>query len=104
MVCDKNLVIPKELFSKKYSRELQNEIWAVAKTLGATVFSDENGTHIIDDHLPLIKAGMNVVNLIHYPFPSYWHTTYDTPKNCSVDSLSQVGNVILTLIYNQDNT
>ena len=39
MVCDKNLVIPKELFSKKYSRELQNEIWAVAKTLGATVFS-----------------------------------------------------------------
>ena len=104
MVCDKNLVIPKELFSKKYSRELQNEIWAVAKTLGATVFSDENGTHIIDDHLPLIEAGMNVVNLIHYPFPSYWHTTYDTPKNCSVDSLSQVGNVILTLIYNQDNT
>ena len=104
MVCDKNLVIPKELFSKKYSRELQNEIWAIAKTLGATVFSDENGTHIIDDHLPLIEAGMNVVNLIHYPFPSYWHTTYDTPKNCSVDSLSQVGNVILTLIYNQDNT
>ena len=104
MVCDKNLVIPKELFSKKYSRELQNEIWAVAKTLGATVFSDENGTHIIDDHLPLIEAGMNVVNLIHYPFPSYWHTTYDTPKNCRVDSLSQVGNVILTLIYNQDNT
>ena len=72
---------------------------AVAKTLVATVFSDENGTHIIDDHLPLIEAGMNVVNLIHYPFPSYWHTTYDTPKNCSVDSLSQVGNVILTLIY-----
>ena len=104
MVCDKNLVIPKELFSKQYSRELQNEIWAVAKTLGATVFSDENGTHIIDDHLPLIEAGMHVVNLIHYPFPSYWHTTYDTPKNCSVDSLSQVGNVILTLIYNQDNT
>ena len=104
MVCDKNLLIPKELFSKKYSRELQDEIWSVAKNLGATVFSDENGSHIIDDHLPLIQAGMNVVNLIHYPFPSYWHTTQDTPENCSADSLSQVGKVILTLIYNQDNT
>ena len=104
MVCDKNLLIPKELYSKRHSRQLLEEIWSIGKKLNLDIFSDKDGTFIQDDHLPFIRSGLNVVNLIHYPFPDYWHTTRDTIDKCDKESLSQIGNVILTLIYKQDKT
>ena len=104
MVCDKNLLIPKELYSKRHSRQLLEEIWSIGKKLNLDIFSDKDGTFIQDDHLPFIRSDLNVVNLIHYPFPDYWHTTRDTIDKCDKESLSQIGNVILTLIYKQDKT
>ena len=104
MVCDENLLIPKELYSKRHSRQLLEEIWSIGEELNVNIFSDKDGTFIQDDHLPFIRSGLNVVNLIHYPFPDYWHTTRDTIDKCDKESLSQIGNVILTLIYKQDKT
>ena len=100
MVCDKNLSIPKERYSKTQATELVNRLWEIAAQQEATVFSENQGTYIQDDHLPFLEAGIPVVDLIHYPFPDYWHTAEDTPDKCSSDSLSQVGNVILSLVYN----
>ena len=100
MVCDKNLSIPQELYSKTQATELVNRLWEIAAQQEATVFSENQGTYIQDDHLPFLEAGIPAVDLIHYPFPDYWHTAEDTPDKCSSDSLSQVGNVILSLVYN----
>ncbi len=99
MVCDKNLSIPKELYSKTQAAQLLNRIWEIAEAQNSTVFKDKDGTYIQDDHIPFLEAGIPVVDLIHYPFPSYWHTSEDTFDKCSSQSLQQVGNVISSLVY-----
>ena len=99
MVCDKNLSIPKELYSKTKAVQLLNRIWEIADAQNATVFKDKDGTYIQDDHIPFLDAGIPVIDLIHYPFPAYWHTSEDTFDKCSSQSLQQVGNVISSLVY-----
>jgi hypothetical protein len=99
MVCDKNLSIPKELYSKTQAAQLLNRIWGIAEAQNATAFRNKDGTYIQDDHIPFLEAGIPVVDLIHYPFPNYWHTSEDTFDKCSGQSLQQVGNVILSLVY-----
>ena len=99
MVCDKNLSIPKELYSKTQATQLLNRIWKIAEAQNATAFRDNAGTYIQDDHIPFLEAGIPVVDLIHYPFPDYWHTSKDTLDKCSSQSLQQVGNVISSLVY-----
>jgi hypothetical protein len=99
MVCDKNLSIPRELFSQTRARPLMDQLWAIAKRQGASAFKNRRGQYISDDHLPFLQAGIPVIDLIHYPFPPYWHTTEDSIDKCSADSLQQVGNVLSDFIY-----
>ena len=99
MVCDKNLTIPQERYSKTKASALIDQIWEIAGRQNATVFSKDQGAYIQDDHLPFLEANIPVIDLIHYPFPDYWHTSEDTVDKCSSNSLEQVGNVILSLVY-----
>jgi glutaminyl-peptide cyclotransferase len=99
MVCDKNLSIPKELYSKTQAEKLLARIWEIAEGQNATVFKNEDGRYIQDDHTPFLDVGIPVVDLIHFPFPDYWHTSEDTLDKCSSQSLQQVGNVISSLVY-----
>ena len=101
MVCDRDLAIPKERFSREGAADLQDQIWQIARSQGAEVFKDRTGTYIEDDHLPFLRAGLKVINLIHWPFPQSWHTSGDTIDRCSADSLQQVGRVISEFIYLQ---
>ena len=73
-------------------------IWAIARQQNSTVFKSRPDTRIIDDHLPFLRVGIKVVDLIHYPFPDHWHTSADTVDKCSSDSLQQVGNVVQQFI------
>jgi glutaminyl-peptide cyclotransferase len=100
MVCDKNLRIPQERYSKQQAPKLIKEIWSIAESQNAMGFYKQQGTYIHDDHLPFLKAGIPVVDLIHYPFPDYWHTSRDTIENCDAGSLEQVGNVLSAFVYN----
>jgi Zn-dependent M28 family amino/carboxypeptidase len=52
----------------------------------------------MDDHVPLIEAGVPCIDIIDFDYP-YWHTTEDTPDKCSAESLEMVGKLILALIY-----
>jgi glutaminyl-peptide cyclotransferase len=103
MVCDRDLVIPRESYSRDRAPKLQDEIWRIAAQQQATAFIDRDGTYINDDHLPFLKAGLKVVNLIHWPFPQSWHTSNDSVERCSSKSLQQVGNVLEELIYTIDS-
>ena len=76
-----------------------DQLWAIAKRQGASAFKNSRGHYISDDHLPFLEAGIPVVDLIHYPFPTYWHTTEDSIDKCSGHSLKQVGNVLSDFIY-----
>lgn len=101
MVCDRNLRIPKEANSLAYARPVVDRIWKAASRVGATAFVDERGRAVMDDHIPFLERGIQVVDLIHTPFPPYWHTRADTPEQCSAESLQQVGDVLVEVIYSE---
>ena len=103
MVCDRDLVIPRESYSRDLAEKLQDKIWRIAAQQQAEVFVDRDGSYVNDDHLPFLKAGLKVVNLIHSPFPKSWHTSNDSIERCSPKSLQQVGNVLKELIYTKTN-
>lgn len=101
MVGDANLRIPKEGFSVQGANRIVEMVWAAADRVGAEAFLDQVGQAVIDDHVPFLQAGIPVINLIHTPFVPYWHTTADTPDKCSPESLQQVGDVLIEVIYNE---
>jgi Zn-dependent M28 family amino/carboxypeptidase len=98
MIGDKELNLPMEQFSLRASLELTQRVWRIAKDLGLDAFHPQLGTAIMDDHIPLIEAGIPCIDIIDFDYP-YWHTTEDTPDKCSAESLGTVGKLILALIY-----
>ena len=52
----------------------------------------------MDDHVPLIKAGIPMVNIIDFDYP-HWHTLEDTVDKCSPKSLEVVGRLVVNIIY-----
>ncbi|MEM6337464.1 MAG: M28 family peptidase, partial [Bacteroidota bacterium] len=99
MVGDANLRIPREANSERYAKAVLDRVFEAAEAVGADAFKDELGQAIVDDHLPFLRKGIPVVDLIHTPFVPYWHTTEDTPDKCSPESLGQVGDVLIELLY-----
>jgi glutaminyl-peptide cyclotransferase len=101
MVCDRNLRIPKEGYSVARAGAVVDRVWAAAERVGAKAFLNQVGPPIYDDHVAFLRRGIPVIDLIHTPFPSYWHTTADTPDQCSPASLQQVGDVLVEVIYSE---
>ena len=99
MVGDTNLRLPREGSSTK---SLQDAVWDTAADLAhGNIFLEESGGSIIDDHRPFLIAGIHALDIIHTPFPWYWHTVEDTPDKCSAGSLEVVGQVLEVFIVNQ---
>ena len=65
---------------------------------GLTAFEDHTEYWVTDDHLPLINAGIPVIDLIDFNY-EYWHTVNDTPDKCSPESLAQTGRLLLSILY-----
>jgi Zn-dependent M28 family amino/carboxypeptidase len=105
MVGDTNLRLPRESNSATYSRPLQDAIWNTAEQLGHNdTFLEISGWSVNDDHRPFIDAGIPAVDLIHTPFPWYWHTLEDTPDKCSAESLQIVGEVLEVFVVEYANS
>jgi hypothetical protein len=99
MVGDIYLELPRERSS---TTSLQNLIWNIADQLGHNdTFIDTYSVSITDDHKPFLDADIPAVDLIQYPFPSYWHTLGDTPDKCSAESLEIVGEVMEVFIVEE---
>ena len=101
MVCDADLRIPQEAFSRINAPHVVERVWAAAERVGATAFVNEPGGPVVDDHVAFLQRGIPMIDLIHYPFPSTWHTTGDVPAACSAASLQQVGNVLVEVLYGE---
>ncbi len=98
LVGDRDLRIPQELYSLQSSPTLVREIFAIAAAFGKKEFDPRPGTAVYDDHIPLMQAGIPVVNLVDFEY-KFWHTMEDVAQNCSAASLKAVGDVVLTWIY-----
>ena len=90
----------KEGFSRDSDPVLLNQVWAAAAAGHHDGFKSGSSTYVIDDHKPLIDAGIPSIDLIQWdPPPTEWHTTHDIPANCSADALNQVGDTLLRVVY-----
>jgi glutaminyl-peptide cyclotransferase len=102
MVGDRQLQISKEQYSMKYAPEIVTKVWSAARDRGITQFTDGEQGWVMDDHLPLLEAGIKTIDLIDFDYPDetnrYWHTTEDTPDKCSPESLTAVGTLLLSVI------
>lgn len=101
MVGDPDLRLPREGISASgQNRALQDRIYAVAGGLGyASVFLNETGPLITDDHVPFHERGIPSVDLIHITgtsrvFPAWHHTQADDVGAVSAGSLAVVGRTL----------
>jgi hypothetical protein len=83
------------------ARKVLEEVFAVANGLKVREFIAAPGHRVLDDHLPLNDiARIPTCDIIDFDYPrpgderSFWHTTQDTPENCSALSLAKVGWVV----------
>lgn len=99
MIGYRNIRFPREKYSEEAAPYLNDIIWGNAKAAGLQeYFPNTIGQRIIDDHVPLIEAGIPMVNIISFNYP-YWHTLEDTPDKCSPQSLKIVGEVVARTLY-----
>ena len=98
MVGDKDLTLPIERYSWTANREFTEAIWNRASNLGLEPFQQRLGKAIMDDHVPLIKVGIPMVNIIDFDYP-YWHTIEDTVDKCSPKSLEVVATLVISIVY-----
>ena len=98
MIGDKDLTIFQEGYSSKYAKKYVDLIWSRARKLELFCFKDSVKHFMYDDHIPLLSAGIPVIDLIDFDYP-FWHTTSDTPDKCSQGSLQKVGDLLLNILY-----
>ena len=108
MIGDKELLINQEVNSINAAPEVVQRVWNAAKELGyESTFVPTPGYTVTDDHVPLNKAGLRVIDVIDLDYPnveasragtSYHHATGDTMDKISAKSLKIVGDVALSLV------
>jgi len=102
MVGDRDQHFEQEGYSIDRAPEVVDRVWRTADEIGlGRVFRSRRGIYLTDDHIPLLEAGIHIIDVIDFeygPNNSYWHTTADTPDKLSAASLANVGNLALALV------
>ncbi|MBL7996636.1 M28 family peptidase [bacterium] len=105
MVGDKNLDIPIEKNSYNQAKDVVNKVWDKAKKLEKPAFRTSIEADVFDDHIPLLRIGIPCINIIDFNYPDasnrYHHTLSDTPDKCSAESLQQIGDVLVEVLYSE---
>lgn len=110
MVGNANPNFQKEYFSQGYAAWVIKKVWRKAADLGyRQQFSNEQGTVISDDHVPMNQiAGIPTIDIIDLQpessngcFPEVWHTHNDNLENIDKETLGIVGQVLLHVIYEE---
>lgn len=102
LIGDADLRIPQEVNSVQQAPEVVQRVWSKAAELGyGSTFVSRVGEAITDDHIPLLKAGLKVIDVIdldYGPGNAYHHSLSDTMDKISAKSLKIVGDVALALL------
>jgi Zn-dependent M28 family amino/carboxypeptidase len=92
--------LPIEVNSLHAAPRLVDEVYSAAEARGHKAFQRRTGFSVIDDHSPFIAAGIDAMDIIEFDFPE-WHTVDDTPEHCDPESLRQVGDTLLEVVYSR---
>jgi len=113
MIADADLQIYQEANSVQQAPEVVTKVWSAASELGyGNYFLTQVGVNITDDHMPLLRKGLHVIDVIDLqygpmpagytpttqPSPNYHHTMQDTMDKLSAKSFQIVGDVAVTLV------
>lgn len=101
MVGDADLGLLPERLAQQRAPGLVELVWSTAAALGEPAFRRGSTVRILDDHTPLLQAGVPAVLLIDWDYPPF-HTHADTPERCSAASLASVGRVVLASLRRLD--
>lgn len=92
MIGYSDLAIPREGYSTPWLTDI---IWDTARTLGHGAQFPNSREFVEDDHVPFLRAGVPVVDLIQLSGYPHWHTAGDTLDKISPRSLQIVGETVL---------
>jgi Zn-dependent M28 family amino/carboxypeptidase len=94
MIGDSDLQIYQEQISAEKAPEVVTRVWEAAADLGySNYFRPQARYSITDDHVPLLDAGLRVIDVIDFDYLPYHHTPEDTIDKLSAHSLKVVGDV-----------
>ena len=99
MVGGTGTTIRREEFSHQKSPALVNYVFERAGELGLDYFEAAPGSGIYDDHVPLLQAGFDAIDLFGYGFTA-WHTLRDDMTAVEKGKVDQVGVLLRDLVYN----
>jgi len=100
LIGDRDLRIPLEPHSQRYAADVLLKVYDAADRVGAMSFVRETGPAVYDDHIPFLEAQIPFVDLIDFDY-EFWHTVEDVPKNCSAQSLGEVGRTVMEVLRNE---
>ena len=110
MIGDKDLQIYQESNSVAAAPEIVARVWSTSEELGyGKYFLNVNKEAITDDHVPLLKRGLRVIDVIDIDYctegidcvgtpRNLHHTMQDVLANVSARSLQIVGDVAVALV------
>ena len=97
MVGDKDLGIWDEANSTQRATNLVELVHEGAAATSARHFKRGVRYVLIDDHIPLLDAGMPAVDIIDFDYAA-WHTSRDLPDQVSAESLAEVARVATWIV------
>jgi len=98
MVGDRDLGIWPEIESSQRATNLVAQVLEAARATNARSFHSTPRYDVVDDHIPLLDAGIPAVDIIDFDYPA-WHTHRDLPDQISAASLEEVSRVAIWLVY-----
>ena len=109
MVGGQGAKIYQELYSLRYAASVVDKVWSAARHAGfSSVFANETGGGVTDDHVPVNEAGIPTVDIIpFYPdcrqssFGPTWHTVNDDMEHLDINTLKAVGQTLVQVIYSE---
>ncbi len=98
MVGGKGTRVRRETLSKENAGPWLDDVFARAAALGLDYFEAADGPPMIDDHVPLLQAGIPAVDLFGYDYAA-WHTLGDDLSQVDREKLSQVIVLLQDIVY-----
>jgi len=90
--------IQREGISAQHAPGLVDYVFGRAAALGLTYFEAVPGAPMYDDHVPLLQAGIESMDVFGYGYGA-WHTRRDDVDQCDPGLMGQVGTLLLDVVY-----
>jgi hypothetical protein len=91
--------VRREAISEQESAPLLDYVFERARALNLDYFESTPGSTIYDDHVPLLQAGFDAIDLFGYDFAA-WHTLRDDMSAVDRTKVEQTGILLRDLVYN----